>query len=131
MAPDETDVCVIAPLKTKKHPPETSASAWRLSLEENPSTEEMVPRKSRLIWPLFSRDLKLAVAGLKPVAAADGCNYGNPDNPEHYFCFDKGINGLNKACKIPLYGEQEPMAVVAGNVSLKNTYISGGERSAA
>ena len=126
-APDETDVCVIAPLKTEK----TSARNKRIGVALVFGGKSIHGRNGSAeiqayLATVLAR-LKLAVAGLKPVAAADGCNYGNPDNPEHYFCFDKGINGLNKVCKIPLYGEKEPMAVVAGNVSLKNTYISGGK----
>ncbi|HDQ02959.1 MAG TPA: hypothetical protein ENN23_00005, partial [Deltaproteobacteria bacterium] len=125
--PDKTDVCVIAPLKNEK----TSARNKRIGMAlvfggksihgRNGTAEEQA-----YLATVLAR-LKLAVAGLKPVAVADGCNYGNPGNPEHYFCFAKGIDGLNKACRIPLYGEKEPMAVVAGNVSLKNTFISKGK----
>jgi len=125
--PDETDVCVIAPLKNEK----TSAKNKRIGVAlvfggksiygRNGTAEEQA-----YLSTVLAR-LKLAAAGLKPVAAADGCNYGNPNDPKHYFCFTSGIDGLNKACKIPLYKEKEPMAVVAGNVSLKNTYISKGK----
>ncbi|MBN1363416.1 MAG: hypothetical protein JW976_01290 [Syntrophaceae bacterium] len=125
--PEETDVCVIAPLKKEK----TSDKNRRIGVAlvcagksihgRNGSAEEQA-----YLATVLGR-LKLAAAGLKPVAVADGCNYGNPDNPEHYYCFAKGIDGLNKACRIPLYKEKEPLAVVAGNVSLKNTYISNGK----
>ncbi len=84
--------------------------------------------KEQAFLATVSARLKLAVSGLKPIAMADGCNYGDPENPEHYYCFSQGINGLNKACQIPIYNEpKEPLAVVSGNVSLKNTYISGGK----
>ncbi len=125
--PEETDVCVLAPLKNEK----TSGKNRRTGVAlvfggksihgRNGSAEEQA-----YLATVLGR-LKLAAAGLKPLAAADGCNYGNPDNPEDYYCFDKGVDGLNKACRIPLYGEKQPMAVVAGNVSLKNTYISNGK----
>jgi len=68
--------------------------------------------------------LKLALAGLCPIAATDGCNYANPDRPEDFHSFVEGIKGLNKACKIPIFGKREPMAIVSGNVSLNNTFIA-------
>lgn len=124
--PDQTDVSVIAPLKNEK----TSDANRRIGVAlvfggksihgRNGSAEQQA-----YLATVLAR-LRLAVAGLKPLAVADGCNYGNPDNPEHYYCFSKGIDGLNKACRIPLYREKDPLAVVAGNVSLKNTFISKG-----
>lgn len=123
----ETDVCVLAPLQNEK----TSAANKRIGLGLTFGGKSLHGRggsaQAQAYLATIEARLKLAAAGLKPVAVADGCNYGNPDNPEHYFSFDKGINGLNRACKIPLYGEKEPLAVVAGNVSLKNTYISKGK----
>lgn len=125
--PEETDVCVIAVLKGEK----TSAKNKLLGVAlafggksihgRNGTAEEQA-----YLATVIAR-LKLAAAGLKPVAAADGCNYGSPNNPEHYYCFAKGIDGLNKACRIPLYREKQPLAIVAGNVSLKNTFISNGK----
>ena len=125
--PEETDVCVLAPLKNEK----TTAKNRKMGVAlvfggksihgRNGSAEEQA-----YLATILGR-LKLAAAGLKPVAVADGCNYGNPDNPQHYYCFDRGIDGLNRACRIHLYGEKQPMAVVAGNVSLKNTFISKGK----
>ena len=125
--PEETDVCVIAVLKGEKTSAKNKLLGAALTFGgksihgRNGTAEEQA-----YLATVIAR-LKLAAAGLKPVAAADGCNYGSPDNPEHYYCFAKGIDGLNKACKIPLYGEKQPMAVVAGNVSLKNTFISNGK----
>lgn len=122
--PDETDVCVIAPFRKEKRNKKIGMALvfGGKSIHGRGGTAQ----EQAYLATVIAR-LKLAAAGLKPVAAADGCNYGNPGNPEHYYSFSKGIEGLNKACKIPLYGEKEPMAVVAGNVSLKNTYISGGK----
>lgn len=72
--------------------------------------------------------LRLAVTGLTPIAMSDGCNYGNPNIPEHYYSFEQGIDGLNKACSIPIEKDtKEPLAVIAGNVSMSNTYISEGK----
>ncbi|NLA40282.1 MAG: hypothetical protein GX874_02555 [Smithella sp.] len=126
-APQETDVSVIAPLQNEK----TSAQNKRIGVGLAFGGKSLHGRNGSAhaqayLATVLAR-LKLAAAGLKPVAAADGCNYGNPENPEHYFCFDRGINGLNQACRIPLYGEKEPLAVIAGNVSMKNTYVSKGK----
>ncbi|HNS33207.1 MAG TPA: AIR synthase related protein [bacterium] len=122
--PEETDVCVIAPLKKEKNNRKAGIALvfGGKSLHGRNGTSA----EQAYIATVLAR-LKLAAAGLKPVAAADGCNYGNPDNPEHYHSFSAGIDGLNKACRIPLYGEKQPLAVVAGNVSLKNTFISKGK----
>ncbi|MDD5454805.1 MAG: AIR synthase related protein, partial [Candidatus Ratteibacteria bacterium] len=117
---DETDVCVIAPLKNKKIG--VALVFGGKSIHGRNGT----PQEQSYLSVILGR-LKLAVSGLKPLAVTDGCNYGNPDNPEHYYSFEKGIDGLNKACSIPLYKEKEPLAVVSGNVSLKNTYISQGK----
>jgi len=126
-APAETHVCVLAPLQNEK----TSAANKRIGLGLAFGGKSLHGRYGDAMEQAYlatvEARLKLAAAGLKPVAVADGCNYGNPANPEHYFCFDRGIDGLNKACKIPLYQEEEPLAVVAGNVSLRNTFISKGK----
>jgi phosphoribosylformylglycinamidine synthase subunit PurL len=125
--PEETDVCVIAPLKNEK----TTARNKRIGVALVFGGKSLQGRngsaEAQAYLATVIARLKLAAAGLKPVAVADGCNYGNPENPEHYYCFAKGIDGLNRACRIPLYGEKQSVAVVAGNVSLKNTYISKGK----
>jgi len=122
--PDETDVCVIRPLMKDKRWSKTGIAL--VFGGKSLHGREGAPAEQAYLATVSAR-LKLAAAGLKPVAAADGCNYGNPGNPVHYYCFSAGIDGLNKACRIPIYGEKDPLAVVAGNVSLKNTYISGGK----
>ncbi len=123
-SPDQTDVCVIGPLKKEKKDKKAGIAlvfGGKSIHGRNGSAMEQA-----YIATVIAR-LKLAAAGLKPIAVADGCNYGNPDNPEHYYSFSAGIDGLNRACRIPLYREKEPLAVVAGNVSLKNTYIDNGK----
>ena len=125
----QTDVCIIAPLIKER---EASQKEKNIGIGlvfggKSIQGRNGTPKEQAFLATVSGR-LKLAVSGLKPIAVADGCNYGDPENSEHYYCFSQGINGLNKACQIPIYNEpKEPMAVVSGNVSLKNTYISGGK----
>jgi phosphoribosylformylglycinamidine synthase subunit PurL len=124
--PEETDVCVIAPLKNEKTTAENKRIGVALVFGGKSIQGRNGSAEAQAYLATVIARLKLAAAGLKPIAVADGCNYGNPENPEHYYSFEKGIDGLNRACRIPLYGEKQPMAVIAGNVSLKNTFISEG-----
>ena len=129
-SPDETDVCVIAPLKNEKVNKQNKKIGVALVFGgKSIHGRNGTPEEQSYLSVILGR-LKLAVSGLKPIALTDGCNYGNPDNPQHYYSFEKGIDGLNKACSIPLYKEKESLAVVSGNVSLKNTYISQGKEKA-
>ena len=125
----ESDVCIIAPLikERKASRKEKNIGIGLVFGGKSIQGRNGTPKEQAFLATVSGR-LKLAVSGLKPIAAADGCNYGDPENPGHYYCFSQGINGLNKACQIPIYNEpKEPLAVVSGNVSLKNTYISGGK----
>ncbi|MCK9266769.1 AIR synthase related protein [bacterium] len=125
--PDETDVPVIVPLRKDKNHKNIGISLvfGGKSIHGRDGT----PLEQAYLATIIAR-LKLATSGLKPTSIADGCNYGNPDVPEHYHHFSAGIDGLNKACRIPIYKEKEPVAVVAGNVSMKNTLKSKGKEKA-
>ncbi|GEM_PF-588576 len=126
--PNETDVSVIAPLLNKDGKQKKKGVALVFG-GKSVFGRNGTSRQQAYLSTVLAR-LKLAVSGLKPLAAVDGCNYGNPENPYDYNDFEKGIDGLIEACKIPLYNEDEPLAVVAGNVSLRNTYVSKEKESA-
>ncbi len=125
----QTDVCVIVPLIKEKGASrkEKNIGVGLVFGGKSIQGRNGTPKQQAYLATVLAR-LKLAASGLKPIAVADGCNYGDPENPEHYYCFSQGIDGLNKACQIPIYNEPgEPLAVVSGNVSMKNTYISKGK----
>jgi phosphoribosylformylglycinamidine synthase subunit PurL len=56
----------------------------------------------------------VVAVGAKPLAIADGCNFGNPEKPEVYWQFAKAIEGMSKM----LAGLELPC--IGGNVSFYN-----------
>ncbi len=56
----------------------------------------------------------VAAVGAKPLAIADGCNFGNPEKPEVYWQFAQAIEGM----KLMLTGLDLPC--IGGNVSFYN-----------
>ncbi|MDD3521203.1 MAG: AIR synthase related protein, partial [Actinomycetota bacterium] len=123
----ETDTAVIAPLMHE----EVNDTQKRIGIAlvfggKSIHGRNGTPCEQAYLATLQAR-LKLALAGLSPIAATDGCNYANPDKPEDFYSFVEGIKGLNKACKISIFGKNEPLAVVSGNVSLNNTFMAEGK----
>lgn len=120
----QTDVAVIAPLMNEKVSDEQKKKGIALVFGgKSIHGRNGAPREQAYLAVVQAR-LKLALAGLKPIAATDGCNYANPDKPEDFYSFAEGIKGLNEACNIPIYGKEEPLAIISGNVSLNNTFIT-------
>ncbi|HHY13389.1 MAG TPA: phosphoribosylformylglycinamidine synthase subunit PurL, partial [Thermoanaerobacterales bacterium] len=56
----------------------------------------------------------IVCSGAKPLAITDGLNFGNPNNPEIYWQFEKCAEGISEACK----ALNTP--VIGGNVSFYN-----------
>jgi phosphoribosylformylglycinamidine synthase len=63
--------------------------------------------------------LNVACAGARPVAATDGLNFGNPENPEIAWELHNAIAGIADACRAM------NVPIVGGNVSLYNESPSG------
>ncbi len=123
----ETDVAVIAPLMHETGSAQIKKKGIALVFGgKSIHGRNGTPKEQAYLAVIHAR-LKLALAGLIPVALTDGCNYANPDKPEDFYSFVTGINGLNEACKIPIYNRDEPLAVVSGNVSLNNTFHPEGK----
>lgn len=53
-------------------------------------------------------------SGGKPLAITDCLNFGNPDNPEIFWQFEKAAEGISEACRVL------DAPVISGNVSLSN-----------
>ena len=129
--PGETDVAVIAPLMSEKVNDKQKKIGISLVFGgKSVHGRNGTPKEQAYLAAIQAR-LKLALSGLRPIAVTDGCNYANPDKPEDFYSFVEGINGLNKACKIPIYDKEEPLAVVSGNVSLNNTFTPEGKETRA
>jgi phosphoribosylformylglycinamidine synthase len=62
----------------------------------------------------------IACTGATPVAATDGLNYGDPNDPEVYWAFERSVRGLADAA------DALGVPVVSGNVSF---YNEGTERA--
>ncbi|MDZ7838980.1 MAG: hypothetical protein U5N58_14180 [Actinomycetota bacterium] len=126
--PGKTDVAVIAPLMDEKVDDSQKKKGIALVFGgKSIHGRNGTPYEQAYLAVIQAR-LKLALAGLRPIAVTDGCNYANPDKPEDFYSFVQGINGLNEGCRIPIYGEKDPLAVVSGNVSLNNTFTPGMKR---
>jgi len=52
--------------------------------------------------------------GAKPMAMANCCNFGNPNNPESFWYFSKAVEGMADFCR------ELRIPVIGGNVSLYN-----------
>ncbi|HLO97395.1 MAG TPA: phosphoribosylformylglycinamidine synthase subunit PurL, partial [Fimbriimonas sp.] len=56
----------------------------------------------------------VACTGANPVAATDGLNFGNPQQPHVYWQFSEAVNGIAEACEVL------GTPVISGNVSFYN-----------
>ncbi|MBD3369408.1 phosphoribosylformylglycinamidine synthase subunit PurL [Candidatus Fermentibacteria bacterium] len=64
--------------------------------------------------------------GAVPLAATDCLNYGNPENPEVFWQFARGIEGIRDACgKLGMLRDGEPLPIITGNVSFYNQSQAG------
>jgi phosphoribosylformylglycinamidine synthase len=64
--------------------------------------------------------------GAVPLAATDCLNYGNPESPEVFWQFARGIEGIRDACrKLGMLPGGEPLPIVTGNVSFYNQSEAG------
>ncbi len=70
----------------------------------------------------------VVAAGAVPIAATDCLNYGNPEKPDVFWQFKRGVEGITAACgKLGFTGNgEEPLPIVSGNVSFYNQSSSGG-----
>ncbi|MBT6121459.1 phosphoribosylformylglycinamidine synthase subunit PurL [bacterium] len=67
-------------------------------------------------------------AGGLPLAVTDCLNYGNPENPHVFHQFEEGIRGIKDACfNLNPESQEEPLPIIAGNVSFYNESKTGSE----
>ena len=66
----------------------------------------------------------VAVGG-KPIALTDCLNYGNPENPNVFFDFEKGVEGIAEAATHLGFISGEALPIISGNVSLYNESKQG------
>lgn len=117
--PGEAGAGVAAPL-------DGSTAAVALSVDGNPYYGDISP-----YWgganAVAEAMRNVAAVGATPVALTDCLNFGNPENPEHFWEFRESVRGLADAAKnLWLKGyENQPVPIISGNVSLYNESASG------
>ncbi len=115
----EADAGVIAPIPGCK-------LGMALSTDGNPFVGEVSPFRGGQ-HSVAEAMRNVAATGARPVGLTDCLNYGNPENPEHFWQMEQGIQGVADAAR-NLYdprGKGEPIPFVSGNVSLYNFSVSG------
>ena len=118
--PGEADAGVTVPLPG-------STAALAVSGDGNPWYGELDPFLAGA-HAVGEAVRNVVAAGAVPIAVTDCLNYGNPEVPEVFWQFRRGVEGISKACHalgIASEGRQ-PLPVVSGNVSFYNQSPDGG-----
>ena len=68
----------------------------------------------------------VVATGAVPIAVTDCLNYGNPEDPEVFWEFRRGVEGIAEACShLGIDQGDAPLPVVSGNVSFYNQSAQG------
>lgn len=67
----------------------------------------------------------VVATGATPLAATDCLNYGNPENPEVMWQFQRGVEGIADACRALAIAGGDSLPIVSGNVSFYNQNSAG------
>jgi len=119
--PGEADAGLIAPVRGEKF-------GIALAVDSNPFYGRISP-----YWggatAVAEAMRNVAAIGAVPSTLTDCLNYGNPEKPEAFWEFREGVKGLAESCnKLYLKGyidQQQPVAIVSGNVSFYNESPDG------
>ncbi len=119
--PGEADAGLIAPVRGEKF-------GIALAVDSNPFYGRISP-----YWggatAVAEAMRNVAAIGAIPSTLTDCLNYGNPEKPEAFWEFREGVKGLAESCnKLYLKGyedQQQPVAIVSGNVSFYNESPDG------
>ena len=119
--PGEADAGLIAPVRGEKF-------GIALAVDSNPFYGRISP-----YWggatAVAEAMRNVAAIGAIPSTLTDCLNYGNPEKPGAFWEFREGVKGLAESCnKLYLKGyedQQQPVAIVSGNVSFYNESPDG------
>ncbi|MBN2586641.1 MAG: phosphoribosylformylglycinamidine synthase subunit PurL [Candidatus Fermentibacteraceae bacterium] len=117
--PGEADACVTVPIPG-------CSTGLAVSGDGNPWYGELDPflAGAHAVGEAYRN---VVAAGGVPIAITDCLNYGNPEDPEVFWQFRQGVEGIALACgKLGIQVEGQPLPVVSGNVSFYNQSSSGG-----
>jgi phosphoribosylformylglycinamidine synthase len=115
---------VIAPLLDEDVPDEVKRTGVAVAVEGNPRYGKISP-----YWQAVNANVgaqrKVAAVGASVIAITDCCNYGNPEDPEQFWEFVEGVQGLSDSARLMGLKDYEdsPTPVISGNVSFYNETI--------
>ena len=118
--PGEADACVTVPISGCK-------AGLAVSGDGNPWFGQLEPFLAGA-HAVGEAVRNVVATGAVPIAATDCLNYGNPEKPDVFWQFRRGVEGIAHACRnLGLESEGEhPLPIVSGNVSFYNQSSSGG-----
>jgi len=77
-------------------------------------------------WSVFEATRNAACVGALPLCVTDCLNFGDPEDPGVFHEFVESVRGIGDACRaLTLFGDQSPLPVISGNVSLYNQSEKG------
>jgi phosphoribosylformylglycinamidine synthase len=117
--PGEADACVIVPVPGCK-------AGLAVSGDGNPWYGRLDPYLGGA-HAVGEAVRNVVATGAVPLCATDCLNYGNPEVPEVFWQFRRGVEGIADACKaLGLLGDRsDPLPIVSGNVSFYNQSAQG------
>ncbi len=92
--------------------------ALAMSVDGNSRYGKLEPRKGAMI-AVAEASRNIICSGARPVALADGLNFGDPSDPFVYRDFAESIKGITEVCRTM------EIPVIAGNVSFHNLTYNG------
>ena len=115
--PGEGDAGISAPLAIS----EQCGAGIALSVDGNPFIGEMDPYWGGAV-AVAEAMRNVAATGAVPRALTDCLNYGNPEKPEAFWQFERGVQGIADAANnLWQFGtRKEPVPIISGNVSFYN-----------
>lgn len=77
-------------------------------------------------WAVFEATRNAACVGALPLCVTDCLNFGDPEDPGVFHEFVESVKGIGDACRaMTLFGDNYPLPVISGNVSLYNQSAKG------
>ena len=118
LRPGEADAVVVRPV-------EGSPTGLAVSVDGNPWYGSLDPFSGGA-HAVGEAVRNVVATGAVPIAVTDCLNYGNPEQPEVFWQFRRGVEGIAEACgHLGLDHPGEPLPVVSGNVSFYNQSAGG------
>ncbi len=112
LRPGEADAVVVRPVRG-------CPVGLAVSVDGNPWFGRLDPRAGGA-HAVGEAVRNLVATGATPIAVTDCLNYGSPEDPEVFWQFTQGVEGIAEACSSLGMRDDGPLPVVSGNVSFYN-----------